>query len=162
MGFSGGGGGSFQGGTANPVPNPIYMVGTPPNSHLILGYDGSNNPAITFNLGTGSQSILDCNALNQLRCQAADFDISSQGRGLRVNETAGNSKQGTATLVAGTVTVNNIAVTATSRIFLTSQVDGGTPGFLRVSSRVAGTSFTVTSSNAADTSTFAYEIFEPG
>jgi hypothetical protein len=48
------------------------------------------------------------------------------------------------------------------RILVTSNADGGTPGFLRVSARTAGTSFTVTSSSGTDTSTFAYEIFEPG
>lgn len=73
-----------------------------------------------------------------------------------------NAKQGTGTLVAGSLVVANTSVTANSRIFLTSQADGGTPGFLRVSARTPGTSFTVTSSSAADTSTFAYEIFEPG
>lgn len=90
----------------------------------------------------------------------SDFSIKTAGKGLRVRE-GSNAKQGTAVLVAGTVTVANTAVTANSRIFLTSQVDGGTPGFLRVSARVAGTSFTITSSNGADTSTVAYQIFEP-
>jgi hypothetical protein len=89
------------------------------------------------------------------------FDISTVGAGLQIAEGA-NAKQGTAVLVAGTVTVANTSVTASSRILLTSNLDGGTPGFVRVSSRVAGTSFTITSSNAADTSTIAYEIFEPG
>jgi hypothetical protein len=37
----------------------------------------------------------------------------------------------------------------------------GVPGWLRVSARVAGTSFTVTSSSGTDAGTFAYEIFEP-
>ena len=82
------------------------------------------------------------------------------GGGFRVKE-GSNAKQGTATLVAGTVTVANTSVTANSRIFLTSQADGGTPGFLRVSARVAATSFTITSSNGADTSTVAYLIMEP-
>lgn len=81
--------------------------------------------------------------------------------GLLVKEAA-NGKQGIAVLVAGALTVSNTSTTAVSRIFLTSQVDGGTPGFLRVSSRVAGVSFTITSSSATDTSTVAYEIFEPG
>lgn len=75
---------------------------------------------------------------------------------------AANSKQGTGTLVAGSAVVANTSVTANSRIFVTSNADGGTPGFLRVSARTAGTSFTVTSSSGTDTSTFAYEIFEPG
>lgn len=84
----------------------------------------------------------------------------AQGSGYRVAE-GSNCKQGTATLAGGTATVSNTAVTANSRIFLTSQADGGTPGFLRVSSRVPGTSFTITSSSGTDTSTVAYEIFEP-
>jgi len=82
------------------------------------------------------------------------------GSGLRVKE-GSNAKQGTATLSGGTVVVANTSVTANSRIFLTSQFDGGTPGYLRVTARVPGTSFTVTSGSASDASTFAYQIFEP-
>ena len=89
------------------------------------------------------------------------LDITTAGAGLQVAEGA-NAKQGTAVLVAGTVTVANTSVTANSRIFLTCQIPGGTPGFLRISARTAGVSFTILSSNAADTSTVAYEIFEPG
>lgn len=84
----------------------------------------------------------------------------SAGKGFQVKE-GSNCKQGTATLSAGTVTVSNSAVTANSRILLTSNADGGTPGWLRVSARTAGTSFTITSSSGSDTSTVAYEIFEP-
>lgn len=91
---------------------------------------------------------------------AGQVICSSSGKGLSVKE-GSNCKQGTATLVAGAVTVSNTSVTANSRIFLTSQADGGTPGFLRVSARVAATSFTITSSNGADTSTVAYLIMEP-
>lgn len=80
--------------------------------------------------------------------------------GFRASEAA-NGRQGVATLAAGTATVANTSVTANSRIFLTSQSDGGTAGFLRVSARAAGTSFTITSSSGTDTSTVAYEIFEP-
>jgi hypothetical protein len=86
--------------------------------------------------------------------------VQQAGKGLRVKE-GSNAKQGTATLSAGSVTVSNTSVTANSRIFLTSQSDGGTPGFLRVSARSAGTNFTITSSSGSDTSTVAYQIFEP-
>jgi hypothetical protein len=89
------------------------------------------------------------------------IDAMTVGSGLQVAE-GSNAKQGTAVLVAGTVTVANTAVTANSRILLTSNLDGGAPGFVRVSARVAGTSFTITSSSGTDTSTIAYEIFEPG
>lgn len=89
-----------------------------------------------------------------------NFLIQQAGKGFRVKE-GSNAKQGTATLVSGAVTVSNTSVTANSRIFLTSQADGGTPGWLRVSARSAGTSFTITSSSGSDTSTVAYQIFEP-
>jgi len=68
---------------------------------------------------------------------------------------------GTAALVGGVITVALPAVTAASRIFLTSQADGGTVGFLRVSARTAGTSFTITSSSGSDTSTVAWQIVKP-
>lgn len=91
--------------------------------------------------------------------QECDRDFAAKS-GLTVTEGA-NAKQGVATLVGGTVTVANTSITANSRIFLTSQADGGAPGSLRVSARVVGTSFTITSSSATDTSVVAYEIFEP-
>jgi hypothetical protein len=67
---------------------------------------------------------------------------------------------GTAVLVAGTIVVANPDIKATSKILLTSQIPGGTIGFLSVSARVVGTSFTILSSNALDTSTVAYFIVE--
>ncbi len=88
-------------------------------------------------------------------------DITQPGQGLRVAEGAG-AKQGAVTLAGGTATVTTASVTASSRIQLTSQQDGGTPGWLRVTARVPGTSFTITSSSASDTSTVAYFITEPG
>ena len=89
------------------------------------------------------------------------LDVHAAGSGVQVAE-GSNAKQGTATLVAGTVTVPNASVTANSRIFLTTQTPGGTAGFLVVSARTPGTSFTILSSNALDTSIVAFEIFEPG
>lgn len=74
-----------------------------------------------------------------------------------------NARMGTATLAAGTATVANTSVTANTRIWLSAQTNGasGTPGALRVSARVAGTSFTITSSSATDTSIVAYLLVEP-
>lgn len=89
-----------------------------------------------------------------------DFSINAAGKGLKVKEGT-NAKMGTAVLAAGTVVVSNTSVTANSRIFLTSNVPGGTPGWLRVSSRTAGTSFTILSSSNTDTSTVAWMLVEP-
>lgn len=68
--------------------------------------------------------------------------------------TAGIS--GTATLVAGTVTVSNTRVTASTIIMLTTQTLGGTIGIQYISNITAGTSFTITSSSALDTSTVGW------
>lgn len=85
--------------------------------------------------------------------------ISTIGKGEQI-KTGTNAKIGTAVLVGGAVTVANTSVTANSRIFVTSNTDGGTPGFLRVSAKTNGTSFVITSSNPLDTSTVAWVIIE--
>lgn len=85
--------------------------------------------------------------------------VSTIGKGLQV-KTGTNAKIGTAVLVGGTVTVANTSVTANSRIFLTSNTDGGTPGWLRVSAKTNATSFVITSSSILDTSTVAWVIIE--
>lgn len=87
--------------------------------------------------------------------------VTSAGLTVGVGTAVKTLLHGTATLVGGTVVVSNAAVTANSRIMLTSQVDGGTPGFLRISARSAGVSFTILSSSGTDTSTVAWEIIEP-
>lgn len=68
---------------------------------------------------------------------------------------------GRAVLVGGTVVVTSTTVTANSNIFVTCQIPGGTPGFLRISARSAGASFTILSSSGTDKSTVAYWITEP-
>lgn len=130
--------------------------------------DTGTNPIARYNamIGAGAAATRPTHAWANNGTDQADltaggsFRVKQAGQGLRVAE-GSNAKQGTAVLVGGTVTVANTSVTANSRIFLTSQVDGGTPGFVRVSARVASTSFTITSSSGTDTSTIAYEIFEP-
>ena len=69
---------------------------------------------------------------------------------------------GIATLAGGTVTVNTTKVTANSRIFLT--INGGNlanVGTTYISARIAGTSFTISSTNSQDVSNVAWLIVEP-
>lgn len=91
-----------------------------------------------------------------------DIKASVVGKGLYVKE-GSNATMGIATLVGGTVVVATTKVTANSRIFLTAQALGTiTVGQgLGVSARTAGTSFTILSSSAIDTSTVAWIIIEP-
>lgn len=70
-------------------------------------------------------------------------------------------RHGRATLVAGSVVVSDANVTANTRIFVSHAVVGGTIGFLHAATRTAGTSFTVTSSSATDTSQVDWIAIEP-
>lgn len=88
------------------------------------------------------------------------IDIVTVGGGINIAE-GKNGRMGTVNLQAGTAVITTTAVTANSRIFLTSQVDTGTPGFLRVSSRTPGKNFTISSSSSQDSSTVSWIIFEP-
>jgi len=119
---------------------------------------GSISAAGLWTIGTaaGTEAHVVNGGLDVVR----DLKVTTAGMGLFVKE-GSNAKMGVSTLVAGTVTVSTTAVTASSRIFLTSQSDGGTPGFQRITARTAATSFVITSSNGADTSVIAWMIVEP-
>jgi hypothetical protein len=90
-----------------------------------------------------------------------NVSINGVGKGLLIKEGT-NAKMGTATLNGTTaVTVATTAVTANSRIQLTINTPGGTPGSPYVSARTAGTSFQIKSTGASDTSVVAWLIVEP-
>lgn len=128
----------------------------------------TSQPGSTITLD--SAGALNFNAVGDVNCSLnnTNFDIafanlrlSTIGKGVQVAEGA-NAKQGlTGAMVAGTLLVANTSVTANSRIQLTRQAGGANAGAVFESARVAGTSFTVSSTNAADTGQVAFEIFEP-
>jgi hypothetical protein len=93
---------------------------------------------------------------------ASDLNIvaAQPGKGFQIKEGA-NARMGVSVLVAGTVTVANTSITANTRVQLTIQIPGGTVGVQYVSARTAGTSFTITSNSATDTSTVAWLLIEP-
>lgn len=68
---------------------------------------------------------------------------------------------GNATLVAGTVTVNNVNADSANQFVLSVKVAGGTQGFLSVGTVVLNASFVINSTNAADTSTVSWAIIQP-
>jgi len=90
---------------------------------------------------------------------ADNLAITTAGKGVRIEEGA-NARMGVATLVAGTVTVPNTSVTASSRAFLSVQTAGGTVGAIALANVVAGTSFDIVSTSALDTSTVAWVLIE--
>lgn len=106
-------------------------------------WDDTTNHARAYKLTTGTATVT---AVEDHRAGPG----GAHGQPLRIS--------GSVVLVAGAATVATTAVKAGSLIQLTSQAGGGTPGWLRVSARTAGASFTITSSSASDTSTVAWEM----
>lgn len=81
-------------------------------------------------------------------------------------QTSLDPTKGLISLVDGTIDVLTSFVTADSRIFLTTQSGPtgsplGTAGFLIVSARTPGTSFTILSSESTDNSEVAWVIVQP-
>ena len=87
------------------------------------------------------------------RCRVIAYKVATIGGGTR----------GSAILSGGTITVTCTNVTANSLIYLTVQTLGTVtvPKALYPSARVPGTSFTITSADATDTSTVAWQVIEP-
>lgn len=109
-------------------------------------------------VNTGTNSIVERVRITE----TGQLKVQTVGVGLSIKE-GSNAKMGTATLVAGTVTVSTTAVTASSRIFLTIQSLGTVtvPKAIAVTARTAGTSFVITSADNTDTSVIAYMLVEP-
>lgn len=65
---------------------------------------------------------------------------------------------GSATLVAGTVTVADANVTANSKIRVGVLTKGGTQGAIFLGAKTAGTGFVIDSTSSTDTSVVWYEV----
>lgn len=138
-----------------PAANDLISLGTATLSYsdLFLASGGVinwNNGNVTLTHASGNLSL------------AGNFKLGTAGNGLYIKEGT-NATMGVATMVLGTVTISTTKVTANSRIYLTVQSLGtvavATP--IAVTTRSAGTSFTISSSSATDTSVVAWMIVEP-
>ncbi len=157
--------GVIPNGTATASSFRIYSAEDTTNASYgaltVVGGDSVRFTCSRLGSGTFLPFVVQTGGSERLRVDTdGNLLIQTVGTGLRVKE-GSNAKMGTATLVAGTVTVNTTAVTANSRIFLTQQTLSGTAGSVYVSARTAGTSFTITSTNAANTAAVAWMIVEP-
>lgn len=145
----------------------LTVNGSSANVGLTLTSKGTGVLSLVHGSTPGNKINVQGNEVNMTHSTGNAFSInngSGSGRftfnnsassDLRINPTT-NSFFGTAVLVGGTVTVSNTRVTANSIIFLAVVTAGGTQGFLRVSAITAGTSFTITSTSATETSEVAY------
>ena len=119
------------------------------------GLTVNTNGIYIKNISTGGLEVSASGVAIKLNGTSLTCDVD----GLKVTS-ASNITSGVATLVLGTVTVNNAAVTANSRIFLTPQ-DNDTVGALRISARVVGVSFTILSTVLTDTGVVTWLLLEP-
>jgi hypothetical protein len=137
------------------------------NGNLTATGTITSSPAGVLDLGPdvnayrlGAGQLATDNTFTLFGAGAKALDVATVGAGLAVAE-GSNARMGTLTLNGATpVVVANASITANTRIFLTANAPGGTPGHFWVSARSAGVSFSVTGT-AGDTSTVAYLLVEP-
>jgi len=110
-----------------------------------------NAPTNTLNMSTAGRIGIGLMPTTDKLEVAGNISLTSAGNKIKI-ATGSNASLGTATLVAGTVTVNTTAVATGSTIMLTCNTPGGTQGFLSYGTIVNATSFVITSSSATDTS----------
>lgn len=135
----------FLAGTAS-VGTVIAPIDTLILRALTVGYLRGQTGQDWLEWGTGYVNI---NGLLKMRSDTDQIQLRE----------APNAQVVRVALAAGTVTVANPHVTATSNIFMSPQNSTGTAGILSITARSAG-SFTITSSNAADGRTIACWITE--
>lgn len=126
---------------------------------IAQGGTGANNAAAALvSLGAAkSGANSDLTSITNL---TGDVILNAVGATLKIKEGA-NASMGVATMAAGTATVNNTRIAATSRIFLTPQNTSGTAGSVYISARTASTSFVISSTDAGDTRDVAWLIITP-
>lgn len=151
------------------------------------GYDTGtlNATQIDFSINSSLAGVLSCSRTFQIASlgnvnlwannaasrayldSVGNFELQKIGGTIKIPE-GSNGKMGSGTLSNGSLTVSTTAVNTTSRIFLTPQGSGtGNIGMLEVSSRIAGTSFSVNSRSfsgtivTTDNRGFAWWIVDP-
>ncbi|MFD8648646.1 glycosyl hydrolase family 28-related protein [Streptomyces mirabilis] len=127
--------------------SPQYGVSATNAAYVVVASGDINGVTSAWRDGGGNTTFLRGSAVTG----------SNLAQGLMVKEGT-NTRMGVATLVAGTVTVNNTIVGANSRIFLTRATAGGTLGQLSYTVN-PGVGFTINSAGA-ETSTVNWMIVE--
>jgi len=112
---------------------------------------------VSADIGFTTTNIAGALARRLVISSEGQVNIQTAGQTLAVQGGAVTDFIGQAVLAAGTVTVNNTNITVADKIFLSVSLPGGTQGFLSYAI-AAGASFTITSTNALDTSTVEYFI----
>lgn len=146
-----------------------------PLSQLDLRYLGLAGGMMTGVIAMGSNKITgladgavatDAAAVGQVALLTgatftSDVAIGTAGSGLKIKEGVDGRMGYTGLSAGGTGSITCSSVTANSRIFLTIQRAGGTPGTPYVDNITPGGGVAIKSTSATDTSLVGYLIIEP-
>lgn len=136
-------------------------INTPTGGIINFQVGDGQKARITANGNLLINTTTDIFAADKLQIDG-NINLVTAGNKIKIqtgtNASAGTTGALTPTVGGSVTTVVTSAVTATSIILLTAQTSGGAPGALRVSAKVATTSFTITSTSATDTSTVGWLI----
>ena len=145
------------GGALSPTAGNLNILGTA-NQITSTGAGSTitlSTPAVFTAPGSITAATSVTATLGNITATNGNVVLGTAGNKLSI-ATGANASVGTSgAMTAGSVTVNTTAVTANSLIFLTANTLGTVtvPSAYYVSAIVAGTSFTITASDATDTST---------
>lgn len=143
-------------GMSVPAAGQVYFSGTlgylTTSANLVMG----TNLNVNTKLGVGALTA----PTYQLDVTGGDIGVATAGKGLRI-KTGTNQMVGSSTLVGGTVTITNANVSTSSFILITDTTTGSLVNVGTLTINKASGSFTVTSTNVLDTSTFDYLIINP-
>jgi hypothetical protein len=143
----------------------ILMTGPTLSAVAASTFTVADTLAISAPVAGTNATLTAANALHVTSGQTqldGNLSLAVAGGKVLIKE-GSNASMGVATLVLGTVTVSNTLITANTRIMLTVQSLGtvSLPTVVAVTARSAGTSFTITSASATDTSVIAWLLIEP-
>ncbi len=142
--------------TLNVTGAATTTIGTGGTGIVQIG-NTTGNTAVTGSLTASTTLTASSGAITATN---GNLVLGTAGNKLSI-ATGSNASIGTSVaMTAGSVTISTTAVTASSKIFLTANTAGGTPGELNAptASIVAGTSFVINSSSGTDTSTVNWLI----
>jgi hypothetical protein len=168
------GGGAFAGIAISSYPGPVQISGC--TVWPGVDDDGTGTPSPQYGLSLATNAPMSQVVVAASYIQGADDFLNDDGttpgirwgpdvagaHGPTSNPTLRTPRMGEGTLSGGKATISSNCVNANSIIQLTQGfVNGGTQGILRVSGRIAGTGFEVTSSSGNDESSFYWQINNP-
>jgi len=164
-----GGRGSLNLASTNDVTFRNATITTNVTAATITATSSLSVPTLTVNTGTVTNAVTvgSLNAITNVTAGAGTITNGLTANNITVSNLfyvrdGANLSMGTAVLNGATgVTVNNTRVTASSRIFLTTQTAGSVVSTPVVSAVTANTSFVI-KSVVADTNIVAWLLIEPG